>query len=89
MKHYRVLRDCHWNHGYWEENQKVTFADDVKPPEHFQEIDRFGDDVVVPAEPIVPEPTTFSGINKAREKAQPKVGMAATSKTPVSQKETI
>lgn len=81
MKKYRVLRDCHWNYGYWEEGQKVEFSDELKPPRHFQLVDRFGDDII---ESVKPEPNTFSGINKARSESMPKTGMSAKSKSPVS-----
>lgn len=82
MAKYRVIRDCHWDFGYRDKGSIVEVADGVEVPEHFELIDK-----VKPAAEVnlAPEPKTFDAINKDRQKDTPKTGMAAKSKTSVSE----
>jgi hypothetical protein len=82
MVKYRVLRDCHWNYGYWEKDRVVEFPEGKNsngevfpiPNEHFQRLGEDGKDAVE----VVPEkdttPRTFSELNKANDDI-PNTGM--------------
>lgn len=80
MAKYKVLRDCHgFRGGYWIKGQIVEINPSENPPEHFQLIGN-GKEVEPETPELVPEPATFSGINKANEAAAaaPKTGMGHT-----------
>lgn len=82
MAKYRVIRDCHWEHGYREQGSIIEVPEGVVPPEHFELVDK----VKVQEEVVLaPEPKTFDAINKDRQKDVPKTGMAAKSKSSVSE----
>ena len=76
MKKYKVITECTWANGYWDKDRIVEFEDNLKPPEHFQLVDRHGDPVEIVEDGFKPTPATMSEINKERSANAPKTGMA-------------
>ena len=62
----------------WEEGESVELPDDHKCPEYFKPVE----EQEVKQEEVVPEPTTFHGINEAKKSTAPKTGMAYEAKQP-------
>jgi len=81
MRKWRVIRDCHWEGGYREEDEILKLPDDQEPNEHFEEI--FDEREPRPRPEIDPG-STLSGMQKARitERAKHNSGMAYQEPTP-------
>jgi len=89
MSRYRVLRDCHWNFGYWDEGRIVEIDDELNPPEHFKKLGRYGEEVDTAPEvrqPGQPDmkttPATMKELNDQKKSQIPKTGMGSDTAEP-------